>query len=176
VDYGRPLSLSRHTKVTFGINSYGLDNGRDTYYTVGGHANLIHEFKAWNVNAAYNRGVGFIDGFSDPYVADGVSAGLTGRLSRRATLNFSTGYSKGDVGQGPADFRNFSSYTGVARTEYALMRRMGMFAEYVYYHYDFDKLIQLPQGTPHRLNRQGVRAGIMLTVPLLPERTPRATR
>jgi hypothetical protein len=176
LDYGRPLSLTRHTKFTFGITSLALDNGPQTYYTAGGHANLSHEFKAWNVNLAYNRGVGFIDGFADPYVADGVSAGLTGRVNRRTTMNFSAGYSNGNVGSSPSDFRNFSSYTGLAHAEFALMRRLGLFGEYVYYHYDFNRLIQLPLGTPHRLNRQGVRAGLMLTVPLLQERTPRVTR
>jgi hypothetical protein len=67
---------------------------------VGGHANLNHEFKTWDANVAYTRGIGFIDGFADPFVADSVAAGLTGRLGRRTVLMLSSGYSNGDVGCG----------------------------------------------------------------------------
>jgi hypothetical protein len=176
VDYGRPLSFSRRTKFSFGVNTLALDNGSDTYLTAGGHASLNHEFKAWNANLAYTRGVGFIDGFADPFLADSVAAGLTGRLGKRTTVSLSSGYSNGDVGVGASTFRNFDSYSGSAHIEVGLRRNLGLFGEYVYYHYKFDKLIALPQGTPHGLDRQGVRAGLSLTVPILKERTPRVTR
>jgi hypothetical protein len=176
VDYGRPLSFSRRTKLTFGVNTLALDNGGETYLTVGGHANLNHEFRVWNADVAYTRGVGFIDGFADPFLADSISAELTGHLGRRVRVTLSTGYSNGDIGVGASTFRNFDSYVGSARTQVSVARSLALFGEYVFYHYHFDNQIALPQGTPHGLDRQGARAGLSLTVPILHERTPRVTR
>jgi hypothetical protein len=176
VDYGRPLSFSRRTKVMFGATSLTVDSGADTYWTAGGHASLTHEFEDWTASLAYNRGVAFIDGFADPFITDAVVAGASGRLSRRVSITTSAGYSNGVVGARSAAFGDFGSYTGLARAEFALTRRLGLFSEYVYYHYLFGDRIALPGGTPRQLNRQGVRVGLTVVVPILKERTPRVTR
>jgi hypothetical protein len=77
---------------------------------------------------------------------------------------------------GASTFHSFDTYSGSARLQVGIARNLAAFGEYVYYHYRFDKQIVLPQGAPNGLDRHGVRAGISLTVPILYERTPRATR
>jgi hypothetical protein len=165
IDYARPLSFSRRTTFKFGGGTATLDDGESTFTTITGHANLNHVLsRRWNLNAAYNRGVGFIDGFVDPFVSDSAAVSAVGGFGRRVQLSASAAYSNGDVGFRTTRSRSYETYTGTARMQVTLMRNLAAFGEYVYYHYRFDPLVVLPLNAPRALNRRGVRGGLGYTV------------
>jgi hypothetical protein len=62
----------------------------------------------------------------------------------------------------------FDTYTGDLRVRYALTRKLAAFADYFYYYYDFKGDPRLLVGIPPTLERSGIRAGLMLWVPVLP--------
>ena len=51
---------------------------------------------------------------------------------------------------------------------YPLNSVFAVFAEYLYYFYDFRQSAQLAPNVPVGLERNGVRAGLTLRVPILP--------
>jgi hypothetical protein len=173
VDYSRPLSFSRRTTVKFRGGSAVIGRPEESgserkIFTATGQAGLNHRLgRAWQLDAAYNRGVGLIDGFEEPVLADSVALNLLGTLRRRVVVGASAGYSNGTVGLRSRSDRKYASYTGSAETQLLLHRRLSAYAEYVYYHYEFDPSVVLPEGSPRRLNRQGVRGGLVFTIPIL---------
>ena len=176
ITYARPLSFSRRTKFSFAVNSLGVDDGLNTYATVGGAATLSHQFgRFWKLNGDFDRGVSFIDGFADPVLSNAVSATLKGAFGRRVDLTASSAYSRGKIGLARSLFNDYTSGTATVRTNIAITRRFGLYTEYFYYRYRFNKLVALPAGSPCQLDRNGVSAGLELIVPII-ERKRRATR
>ena len=58
-----------------------------------------------------------------------------------------------------------TTYTADLRTSFALNHTWAVFADYLYYFYDFSAGI-VPVGAPPRVARNSVRAGLMLWVPM----------
>jgi len=165
IDYARPLSFSRRTTFKFGAGTATLDDGESTFSTVTGHANLNHVLsRRWTLNAAYNRGVGFIDGFVDPFVADSAAISTFGGFGRRVQVGLTAAYSNGDVGLSGSRSQSYETYTATSRMQVTLARNTAAFGEYVYYHYRFDPSVVLPLNSPRALNRRGVRGGVSYTV------------
>jgi hypothetical protein len=176
VDYSRPLSATRRTTVGFGTGSSRIDNSGQTFYNVAGHASLNHQIRrTGNVSVAYSRGVVVVGGFSDPFFADSVALTLKGNTSRRVKFSGSAGYANGDLGLG-TKANAYESVQGSVRVDIAVSRSVTMFGSYFYYNYLFNRSIALPEGVSRNLDRQGVRVGLRVEIPILEERRPRVTR
>jgi hypothetical protein len=78
-----------------------------------------------------------------------------------AAANWSMGHY-----QGP-DGGHHRGVWAVAQTTYALARPLAVYARYVYYNSLFSQEIPLVPGIPGTLDRQGVRVGLTLAVPLI---------
>ncbi len=168
INYSRPLSFSRRTTLLFSTGTAVVGTQDRRYGTVIGRATLNHRFsRAWNADISYNRAVGFIDGFEDPVLTDAVLSSLVGTVHRRVTIVNTLGYSNGNIGVRTASSSRYTTYTGGLRAQIALYRGFHAFAHYVYYHYQFKNTAFIPFGAPSRLNRQGIRGGIIYTVPLI---------
>ena len=166
VEYSRPLSFSRRTTVSFRAGSSGLDDGQDKYYTVIGYVQLSHELsRDWALHAGYDRNIGFVNGFGEPFLASSILANATGNVGRRVEITASAGYSDGNIGfSGPPSENGYVTYTAGGRVQILLARSFWAFGEYVYYHYRFEDDVNLPFRSPQRLNRRGVRGGLSYTV------------
>ena len=177
VNYSRPLSISRRTTVSFGTGSSAIDDGRETFYAITGNATLLHQIgRTWETSVVYARGLTVVAGFSEPFFADAVNATLQGRFTNRITMLTSAGFSNGSVGLG-ARANNYDSLQASSRLEMAFNReRMGVYGNYFFYGYRFDDIPLSVAAIPRRVNRHGVRAGLVFRFPLLQERTPRVTR
>jgi hypothetical protein len=81
-------------------------------------------------------------------------------------VNLSAAYSNGQAGIATSN-QGYSTYSGVAGYQLAVGRFTALFAEYHYYHYIFDPTVVLPVGMNRGLDRQSVRLGLNLWVPLL---------
>lgn len=173
VDYGRALSFSRRTRFTFGTGSSiiagdtGYSSGNSNYsYRLTGNAALTHEMgRSWTAQLAYRRGVDFREGFYAPFLSDGVNASLGGLISRRLRFSSSIDYTVGTVGVGTSN--DFHSQSATAGLEYGLSRTLALFGRYVYYAYDFHSQVALDQRLPRTLDRQGVRVGLTMSLPVI---------
>ncbi len=179
IDYNRALSFSRKTTVGFSTGSSIYrsfspggttvisDWQYKTHYMVTGNAYLNRQIgRSWTARLDYRRGLQFVQGFPDPFFSDSVSAGVGGFMGPRSRLNFTAAYTTGDVGINIGG-RGYDSYTGVASYQFALGKWGALFADYNYYHYVFDPTVPLPPGMSRGLDRQSVRGGLNLWLPLL---------
>jgi hypothetical protein len=175
VDYGRTLSFSQRTRVTFSTGSSVLMNedtqnqpssDEGTHVFVTGNASLLHTLsRTWLASASYQRSVRFIQGFSQPFLSDSLTANVSGYVNRRFGLTFESSYTGGTVGT--ADVGNsFKEYIATTYGQVALTRHWALFGQALYYHYTFDQAVVLPQGLPPALNRNGIRIGLTTWMPL----------
>ncbi len=168
LDFRRQLSISRRTRLGFTSGSAIVsDAARTTRYRLTGAATLNRDFgRTWTTAVVYRRGVQFIERFSEPFLSDAVTVGVSGYFSRRVDLAASVGYSIGDVGL--ADARGFDTYTGSVRLSVALTRHVAIDVEHLVHYYEFEDGVPLADGVARAFDRQSVRAGLRWWIPLLP--------
>jgi hypothetical protein len=168
VDYNHALGRTRRTTIGFTTGSSVIDGGdRGSQRQITGSARLNREIgRTWHASALYRRGVGFVDGFAQPMFADSVATSLGGTISRRLDLVLAANYLKGEMGFGPVNSDN-QNYSGSARARIAIARQLMIFAEYYYFRYHFADAAVLPVGVPADVNRQGVRIGFELWLPVI---------
>lgn len=173
-DYGRALSVSRRTRLSFSTGSAILARGQtlsnlgqnDYSYRFTGAADLTHEMgRTWKAQLGYRRGIDFREGFYDPFLYDSVTGNVGGLWSRRVRFSSSADYSVGTVGVGSSN--KFNAASANAGLEYALSRSLALFARYVYYAYEFDAQVALNPRFGRTLDRQGVRIGLTAFVPVI---------
>jgi hypothetical protein len=177
VDYQRPISLSRRTRLTFSSGSTIVDReapagstvttGRKRQFGVTATIGLSHEFgRTWRTEGIYTRGVSFVDGFAGPVFGDGVTVSLGGLFSRRLDFNASGGLSFGNLDGGYGG-QNFSTYLGTTRLRYGLTRMWAVFGEYTFLYSDLGSQPLALYGSADPLRRNAVRAGLTLWLPVL---------
>jgi hypothetical protein len=174
VDYHRPLSFSRRTRLEFGfgssiVNTPVEDSSKAVLeYRVVGNASLSHDMgRTWRTRLAYNRGVGFVAAFGAPVFSDGVNTSIDGFVNRRVDVHVSGGISVGDVGRGNGAASKTHSYNGSARFNVALGRAWALFADYLYYDYRLGADVNVVTGVPQSLTRNTARVGLSAWLPLL---------
>jgi hypothetical protein len=167
MDFTRPLSPSRTMTYGFTAGTSVAEVVAATHVLATGSAYLNRQIsRSWSANLSYSRGMQYVAGFSGPFFSDSVSGGLSGFLSPRSRVNVSGGYSSGQAGVATTN-QGYKTYSGVADYQFALNRIVALTANYSYYHYLFDPTVVLPAGVNRGLNRQSVRLGLNLWVPLL---------
>jgi opacity protein-like surface antigen len=174
IDYGRALSISRRTRVSFStgsaiISGQGQTSGRETSdfaFYVSGSADLTHEMgRTWKAQLSYQRGIDAHEGFSQPFLSNGINGGLSGLFSRRLAFSSGADYVIGEVGLRSGV--HYSSVSASAGLQYALSSRLALFGRYLYYKYDFDRQVAVDPRLPTALDRQGVRVGLTTSIPVI---------
>jgi hypothetical protein len=131
-----------------------------------GDASLNHQIgRTWSARVFYRRGVGVIAGLNAPIFSDAATASVQGSITRRLEWSTVASYTNGDLGF-VEQTNTFASYTGSSRLRYGLSRTLAVYTEYVVYRYQFANMASLPVGLPPTINRQGIRAGLTLWLPL----------
>jgi hypothetical protein len=173
VDYGRALSFSRRTSLTFGTGSAiavaedvpATDGQRRTSIRLTGHAALVHHLgRTWTASLQYSRGFRTQDGLDQLYFTDAVTAGIGGLVSRRLSLSANANWATSSLEYGSGGHAGTSAS---AEANYALNRFLALYAHYVFYKYAYDDLIQLDARIPRELDRHGVRVGVTTSVPFI---------
>jgi hypothetical protein len=166
VDYATALTVARRTTLSFSTEtSMARENDGPRRFRVNGTIDLVKGFRrTWRASIGARRATDFLPGFAQPLLSDRAHASLGGFLAKRLMLHVNADGGRGRIGF--TDKRDFLTYTGDARLTVALSRHIGLFTQYVYYHY------QVPPDTPsivqlQRLSRQGVSIGIQTWVPLI---------
>jgi hypothetical protein len=169
------ISVTRRAMFRFNVASSTLDipQSADLAVPAGRRYRLLGDLegsyvfrRTWQARAKYSRGLQYVAPLGEPIVADGASIGIDGFVSYRLNLSASASYSNGKAAL-RHDARNFDTYTGDVRLRYAWTRGLGVFAEYLYYVYDFRRSPQIAPGFPRLLERNGVRVGLVLWIPAL---------
>jgi hypothetical protein len=168
VNFARQLSFSRRTTFSFSTGStlFEVDGSRN--FTIVGDAALRHQFgRSWLSSIAYNRNVGFITNFSGPVLSDNATVRLDGLLGDRVNVSLQGGLSAGRVGYGASEgeLSTFKTYSGTATMQYAFTANLASYVQYAYFYYDFPRSPDLPVNG--EFNRNSVRAGLSVSVPLL---------
>jgi opacity protein-like surface antigen len=170
VDYARPLSFSRRTRVGFSIGSSVLTRESVNFYRVGGTADVTHEIgRTWALVGAYQRGLQVTDIVPQPLYTDTVTASATGMASRRLDLSFDARYSTGQLTLS-SHGRGIQTYGASSTLEYALSERLALYGTYAFYHYSIGQRVDVPIDVPRDVDRHSVRGGVRLWVPLLTHR------
>lgn len=173
VDYSRALSFSRRTTLSFATGSTVLrtqdqsapDARTDLFAT--GHVTLGHQMgRTWTASLSYARQVRFVYGFDEPILSDAVLAALGGYLGYRTNVAVQASWSSGQVSP-RRELNTFGTYLASASIRHALSRFVALDANYFFYRYDFDRAAGLPSGLAPALDRQGVRVGLVVWLPLL---------
>jgi opacity protein-like surface antigen len=167
MDSTRPLSPTRTMTFGFNVGTSVYRSVTTSHYLVTGNVHVNRQIsRSWTGNVTYDRGIQYVQGFPNPFFSDSVSAGLSGYLSPRSSVHVSGAYSNGQAGVTTSD-QGFRTYSGVAGYQFALNKFIALSADYHYYHYVFDPTVVLPAGVNRGLNRQSVRVGLNLWLPLL---------
>jgi hypothetical protein len=166
VEYNKPLSLTRRTTLGISTGSAIVEQTGMRLYRALGDASLNHEMgRTWNARVNYHRGVGVIQGLASPIFADSATASVQGSITRRLESRTVASYTNGELGL-TGRTNAFASYTGSSRLRFAFSRVLAVYGEYVVYRYQFANLASLPLGFPPKIDRQGIRAGLTLWLPL----------
>jgi hypothetical protein len=168
IDYAKAFSPSRRTTLSFSTGSGMIDREGEQHWHFTGTANLNHQFsRVWVGNVRYRRGYAFQDAFDEPFFTDTVTAGLTGLFNPRVRWNLQGGYTSGQVGLQDRSDTGVQTVSGSTSIDYVITPLLSAFAQYVYYQYEFQQGVRLPVGLDRRFDRQGVRVGLMLRLPLI---------
>jgi hypothetical protein len=176
VQFARPLSASRKVTFAFNVGAATTDlpegaavqgiSGR--FYRATGDANLAYDFgRSWQVRGGYRRGLEYVAVLRDPVFTNGAVASMDGLLSRRVLLTVDAGYSSGASVVNLNSSGAFTTYTGSVRLSRGLTRTLALYAQYLYYYYDFRGSLQLQPGFPRTLDRNAARVGLTWWVPLI---------
>ncbi len=167
VDYARSIGLSRHTTFSFSTGSTIVSFNGERFVNVTGNANLSHLFsRNWQGRVVYNRDLSFVASLSQPVFADSATAQLQGILAQRVSMTVSGGWLSGTLGLATQTSR-VNTGTGAVSLVWALTDYLGATADYSYYSYDFSNATALPIGLKPRFDRNSVRGGLTLWLPLL---------
>jgi hypothetical protein len=167
VNYMKPLTRTRRTFMRFHTGSVVTDSVSGRHLKAIGSASLVHQMgRTWTGQVQYRRDLRYVDGFDRPIFADTVSTAWSGLLARRMELAATAGYFNGTAGVN-VNAQRFDSYSAFARLRRSLTRTLAAYAEYYYYYYNFDEGAVRPVGLPARFDRNGVRVGLALWIPLI---------
>jgi hypothetical protein len=167
IDYNRALDRTKRTTFGLGTGSTITVTGIQNYYNVLASAFLNRRLgRTWDVRVDYRRGLQFVEGFERPFFTDAVMLRTGGYAGRRLEVNGSAGYTSGGLGFG-VFAQGFGTLTATGGVQVGLVQQVALFANYFYYHYLFDQGTVLPLGVPQGLDRNGIRVGVTMWVPLL---------
>jgi hypothetical protein len=129
------------------------------------HLDLL---RSWVLSADARRDITVLDGISlQPFVTDAAAVRLEGYAAARILLTFSGAISIGDSAL--SDTGDFQTITGTAQAQYVFGRTLGLFGAYTYYEHRLQGITHLQVGLPGNYNRNSVRVGMTVWLPVIGE-------
>ena len=179
-NYGDALTipLGRHTTASFsGAVTGARAVGSPAHYYLTGSAEIDHTMgRTWTTSAAYHRSYGFMSLFTQPVLQDSVVGSLSGLLAPRVSSTSSVGWTHGYVGANGASNTLNARYASSNLT-YGVARRVGLYAQYLYYQYLIPVGPFTTFAVPSNSSRQTASVGVTFWVPIYNNaRTRRDTR
>jgi len=122
--------------------------------------------RQWNLGGNFRRGADTLEGLStEAFLNDAGTVTLSGLVSRRVDLSFIAGLARGTQAAGEGNSRYLTG-TGSAQVRIALTRMLATVVSYHYYRYKFEDTVLLDPTLPPLFERNAVRVGLSLFLPL----------
>jgi len=122
--------------------------------------------RTWAVSGDYRRSASALPGVSlETFSTDAMNLRADGMMGRRLTSAFALSYANGRSNIG-LDLGRYRSYSATAQMQYGLSRCCAMSVNYDYYNYKLEGLVGLPTDLPRAYDRNAIRFGFTLWVPL----------
>jgi hypothetical protein len=167
VDYGRALSVSRNSTLSFSTGATGVQDlaGATHYYFVG-NVNYDYQIgRTWSVWSGYNRSTNFYQTLGQPTLNDSINAGFGGLIGRRVDVSSGVSLWRGSyVGSGTKSYVSANAY---AQMQVALNRVLAITTVYSFYHYEFAPGAFVPPGFIRQIDRQSIRVSLTVWAPLM---------
>jgi len=173
---GRNYTLSMNVGASLARNNptTSIAGQSQTQLLATGNATLSRSIgRTWQASIGYNRGVTYMVGFTQPFIGDGASAGLSGPIVERLFFSLGAGASRSQQVFNP-ETGDLVAYTGSAKLTYGLFGNVGLFAQASYYKYTMPPAVLESFGFVPQLERRSVSAGVSTWLPLI--KPPRARR
>jgi hypothetical protein len=124
--------------------------------------------RSWELSLVANRGVSALSGVSAiPMESDNVVLSLNGSLHQRLRYSLSGSYLRAvSVGSSSATVTPTTGSGGTAALRYGVTTWMALVGTYSYYEHRLESGLPVPSGLPAVYNRQSLRAGLTLWMPL----------
>jgi hypothetical protein len=168
------VPISRTRRMTFSGNAgatrvqtlSSTDNLPIEYVTPsGGGSARLDLGRTWALSADANRSVTMLEGLTlQSFVTTAVSVWTGGTIGTRASVSITGTYSEGTAHEG--DTGSFSSIGGTAQLQYAVSRCCSMVTSYSYYEHKLLEVAAVPLGFPRNFERNAVRVGMTVWLPL----------
>lgn len=171
--YRRRLSPTRQVLVSGGAGSTYVqsineaDGARRDYWMPSGNGAVRVDLgRSWSVALDYRRAVTVLQGISlESFASDAASFSAGGLLANRVEGALTLGYSNGRSGAAESQAR-FVNYGASAQFRYALARWGAASVVYDYSYYKLRDIANLPTGLLPEYDRNGVRVGLSIFLPL----------
>ena len=128
--------------------------------------------RTWGISADYRRSVSSVQGISaDAFATDAALVRMGGLVGRRVELTFSTGYVAGRTPTAGAG--SYENYTSTAQVRLELTNTWSAVVGYDHYQYDLSGIDPILRQLPTDVQRNAVRVGLTMDLPLAAPREPR---
>jgi hypothetical protein len=169
IDYNRPVSLSRRTRLALSTGTAAVDRGPITRYQITGNARLIRDIgRTWQAVASYGRNVGFYESLRAPYFYDSATVGLHGQIGRRVSFQSSAGVLLADFpyldDEAESDFDTWQAGSSLG---IAVTRNLALSLDYVFYRSRFAAPMFVGSDVTPLFDRHSVRLSLRAWAPLL---------
>jgi len=173
--YGRDLSRTRRVSFTAGAGAVYVDTirlltrGELTYWAPSGYATAQLDLgQTWTINANYRRGVSMIEGSTpQPFVTDTESVTVGGFFASWADAILTAASSNGQTGGTDLLGGEFRNYALTGQLRFTITPWWSALAMYSRYRYKLDRTASLTLGVPPEMDRNVVRVGFSLTLPIV---------
>ena len=170
IDYNRPISLSRRTRLSLTTGTAALSDGRSTRYQITGSARLTRDIgRTWQAVLGYGRNAGFYESLRAPYFYDSADAGIGGLFGRRVSFQSSAGILLGDLQSASSDTGtgDFDTLHAGSNLSIALTRYLALAVDYAFYRSWFDTPMFVGETVTPQFHRNSVRVSLKAWAPIV---------
>jgi hypothetical protein len=167
------LSRRKRLALSFGggaayVKAISSIGGPYQFWTPIASANATLDLTpAWNLVGGYRRSFSVLQGItSDLYTTDSAEATVGGLVTARTDLRFGGSFANGITSLASGVDQDFRVYGVSAQVRFALTQTMATTVAYFHYKHRYSNPGSLPAGFPTQFDRNAVRVGLTLWVPL----------
>lgn len=173
-EYNRRLSPTRTVAVSAAggasrIESQRADNDELYAYWApfASLAATLSLSESWSLGSTYRRGLSTLDGLTgQSYYSDSASVSVGGLLTSRTDLTITGNATAGRTAAVSGSDSDYRVYGASSQFSFALTRTIAATATYSYYYHRYSNPEDLPVGFPPQYDRNSVRVGLTMWVPL----------
>jgi hypothetical protein len=169
----RNLSATRRLSFSFGAGASYAQGTRsvtglpppERVLPSGYGAMRLDLARTWSISGDYRRAVSMLEGVSaETFATDAALARVGGFVGERSEVAFSAGYSNGRATASMPG--QFDSYSAAAQLRLFLTRWSAALVSHTFYSYRLVGVEDLPPGLPTRFDRNAIRVGVTMNLPL----------